>query len=109
MLDLTALDLRLGRVLSLEPHPNPEAKQLLVARVDVGAARPLSAPSDAGENQSPASAEQVGGAHRQVVLNVNGISEPQQLVGRLLVFLCNLKPVKIKGVESQALLLCARK
>lgn len=107
---MTGLDLRIGRILSVEAHPNAEAKQLRVARVDVGAGRPLSAPFEAGENQSPASNEQVGYAQRQVVLNVNGISgEPEKLVNRLFVFLCNLKSVKIKGTESQALMLCARK
>lgn len=107
---MTGLDLRIGRILSVEAHPNAEAKQLRVARVDVGAGRPLSAPSEAGENQSPASNEQVGYAQRQVVLNVNGINgEPEKLVNRLFVFLCNLKSVKIKGTESQALMLCARK
>ena len=44
---------------------------------------------------------------RTVVSGLAGLVPMEQLQDRLGVFLCNLKPVKMRGVESKAMLMCA--
>jgi methionyl-tRNA synthetase len=75
------LDLEVGEVVSAQMHPN--AERLIVEKVTL---------SD-GE--------------RQVV---SGLAEhylPEQLVGKKVVILKNLKPASLRGVESQGMLLAA--
>ena len=59
---------------------------LYVSRVDVGDAAP-----------------------RVVVSGVAGLVSAAELDGRLAVFVCNLNPAVIKGVESHAMMLCANR
>ncbi|XP_028298269.1 aminoacyl tRNA synthase complex-interacting multifunctional protein 1 isoform X3 [Gouania willdenowi] len=75
------LDLRVGRLLSEQPHPQVES--LWVQEVDVGESRPRTVVSNRGLQQLPGS-----------------------LPGSLAVLLCNVKPCKIRGVVSKARLLC---
>ncbi|XP_037085830.1 tyrosine--tRNA ligase, cytoplasmic-like [Pollicipes pollicipes] len=76
------LDMRVGRVVSVERHP--EAETLYVERIDLGELEP-----------------------RTIVSGlVQHVSE-DELRGRLVVVLCNLKPAKMRGVESRGMLLCA--
>ena len=44
---------------------------------------------------------------RTVVSGLAGLVPMEKLQDRLGVFLCNLKPQKMRGIESQAMLLCA--
>ena len=44
---------------------------------------------------------------RTVVSGLSGLFPMEQLQDRLGVFLCNLKPVKMRGIESSAMLMCA--
>jgi methionyl-tRNA synthetase len=44
---------------------------------------------------------------RQTVSSLVGYYEPEQLKGRRVVFLCNLKPTKFAGEVSQGMLLAA--
>ncbi|XP_006631409.2 tyrosine--tRNA ligase, cytoplasmic isoform X1 [Lepisosteus oculatus] len=76
------LDIRVGKVLSVEKHP--DADSLYVEKIDVGEAQP-----------------------RTVVSGLVAFVPAEELEGRLVVLLCNLKPQKMRGVESQAMLLCA--
>lgn len=76
------LDLRVGKVLSVSKHPDAEA--LYVLSIDVGEGNP-----------------------RSVVSGLVKYASTEQLLGRLVVLLCNLKPQKMRGVESQGMLLCA--
>ncbi|XP_013381626.1 tyrosine--tRNA ligase, cytoplasmic-like [Lingula anatina] len=78
------LDMRVGKILSVDKHP--DAESLYVQTVDVGEDKP-----------------------RTVVSGLAGLVPMEELQGRLGVFLCNLKPVKMRGVESQAMLMCASK
>jgi len=75
-------DIRIGVILSAEAHPN--ADKLIVMKVDLG---PL------GE--------------RQLVAGLRGHYEAEELVGRKVVVLTNLEPAKLRGVESQGMLLAA--
>ena len=65
---------------------HPDADSLYVERVDVG---------------------EEGRESRTVVSGLAGRVPMEQLQGRMGVFLCNLKAVKMRGVESQAMLMCA--
>lgn len=65
---------------------HPDADSLYVEKVDLGE-----------ESKEP----------RTVVSGLAGRVPMESLEGRLGVFLCNLKPVKMRGVESQAMLMCA--
>lgn len=75
------MDLRVGTVKSVEPHPN--ADKLLVLRVDLGT------------------------EERQVVAGIRGQYEPAGLVGRQIVVVANLETAKLRGIESQGMLLAA--
>ncbi|KAM4699442.1 tyrosine--tRNA ligase, cytoplasmic [Discoglossus pictus] len=81
-LDPSLLDIRVGTVLSVNRHP--DADSLYVESIDVGEETP-----------------------RTVVSGLVKYVTPEQLLGRSVVLLCNLKPQKMRGVESQGMLLCA--
>jgi methionyl-tRNA synthetase len=85
LIDIAAfaqVKLRTGKVLTASPHPN--ADKLLVLSVDIGEAEP-----------------------RQIVAGIAGKFSPEQLVGRRVVVVANLAPAKLRGVESQGMLLAA--
>ncbi|KAJ1178001.1 hypothetical protein NDU88_003251 [Pleurodeles waltl] len=76
------LDIRVGKVIAVGKHP--DADSLYVETIDVGEAQP-----------------------RTVVSGLVQYVPAEQLQDRMVVLLCNLKPQKMRGVESQAMLLCA--
>nr|XP_027793139.1 tyrosine--tRNA ligase, cytoplasmic isoform X1 [Marmota flaviventris] len=76
------LDIRVGKIISVEKHP--DADSLYVEKIDVGEAEP-----------------------RTVVSGLVQFVPKEELQNRLVVVLCNLKPQKMRGVESQGMLLCA--
>jgi methionine--tRNA ligase beta chain len=76
-----AIELRVATVVAAEPHPN--ADRLLVLRVDLG------------------------GVERQIVAGIRAHYDPAALVGTQVVVVANLEPAKLRGVESQGMLLAA--
>jgi len=80
--DFAKLDLRVAQVLSCEPHPN--ADRLLKLQVDLG---------ELGQ--------------RQICAGIRGYYEPQELVGKKIVVVANLAPRKIRGEDSNGMLLAA--
>jgi methionyl-tRNA synthetase len=80
--DFAKVRLQAGKVLECSKHP--KADKLLVVKVDVGEPEP-----------------------RQIVAGVADVFEPEQLVGRTIVVVCNLKPVKLRGIWSNGMLLAA--
>lgn len=80
--DFTKVELRSGTVLSAEKHPN--ADRLLVLKVDIGEAEP-----------------------RQIVAGIATKFSPEELAGRTVVVVANLKPAKLRGVVSQGMMLAA--
>ena len=50
---------------------------------------------------------QLGDEVRQVVSGIAQHYAPQDLVGKTVVIVANLKPAKIRGVESNGMILCA--
>ncbi|XP_078485826.1 tyrosine--tRNA ligase, cytoplasmic [Ciona intestinalis] len=77
------LDLRVGQIIKAEKHP--DADSLYLETIDFG------------EESGP----------RTVVSGLAGLVPLEALQGRLIIGLCNLKPQKMRGIESQAMLLCA--
>ncbi|CAH8862246.1 unnamed protein product [Trichobilharzia szidati] len=77
------LDIRVGLILSVKIHPN--ADSLFIEEVDFGA--------------------EIG--KRTVVSGLAGLYPMEKLLGLHGIFIVNMKPVKIRGIESQAVLLCA--
>lgn len=49
----------------------------------------------------------LGSERRQLVAGIAAFYEPDQLVGRKIVVVANLEPARIRGVESQGMLLAA--
>ncbi len=76
------VELRVAKILSVERVEN--ADKLLKMQIDVG-------------EESP----------RQLVAGIALAYEPEQLVGKRIVVVANLKPARIRGVESQGMLLAA--
>nr|XP_042700665.1 tyrosine--tRNA ligase, cytoplasmic isoform X2 [Chrysemys picta bellii] len=76
------LDIRVGKVISVEKHP--DADSLYLEKIDVGEPEP-----------------------RTVISGLVQFVPKEQLQDRMVVLLCNLKPQKMRGVESQGMLLCA--
>lgn len=76
-------DVRVGRVLSVEKHP--DADSLYVESVDFG------------EATGP----------RTIVSGLVKYLQPEEIKGRLVLALCNLKPATMRGVQSNGMLLCA--
>ncbi|CAH8617114.1 unnamed protein product [Schistosoma haematobium] len=77
------LDIRVGLILSVKIHPN--ADSLFIEEVDFG--------SSIGK--------------RTVISGLVGLYPMEKLLNCYGIFVINLKPVKIRGIESQAMLLCA--
>jgi methionyl-tRNA synthetase len=48
-----------------------------------------------------------GGVRRQVVAGIAEAYTPEQMVGRRVIFLANLRPAVIRGIESQGMILAA--
>jgi len=92
--DIARFDLRVGRVLRCEPHPH--AGKLYVLQVDVG-------------TPSSSSSSSVDGAVqlKQVVSGLRPHLTVEQLQGRLVILLTNLKEASLIGVKSQAMILAA--
>ncbi|MCL2796531.1 MAG: methionine--tRNA ligase [Firmicutes bacterium] len=49
----------------------------------------------------------VGGQMRTVVSGIAASYAPADLIGRQVVLVCNLQPAKLRGIESQGMILCA--
>jgi len=75
------VQLRVARVLTAERVPN--ADKLLMLKVDLGTEQ------------------------RQLVAGIALSYEPETLVGKRIVVVANLKPARIRGVDSQGMLLAA--
>ena len=80
--DFEKIDLGVGQIIEASKHP--KADKLLVFKVDCG-----------------------NGDVRQIVSGIAKFYNPADLVGKKVVVVKNLKPIKLRGVESHGMLLCA--
>ena len=81
--DFFKVELRVGRVVSAEAVP--KSRKLIRIQLDDGTGR--------GE--------------RQVLAGILGSYEPESLIGKNVVFVANLKPAKLAGLESNGMILAA--
>ena len=81
--DFAKVEFKVGEVLEVEDHP--DADKLLVFKVKIG--------------------EEV----RQIVSGIKKHYKGEELLGEKVVVVCNLKPVNLRGVESNGMLLSAEK
>lgn len=79
--DFTKVELKVGTIIAAEKHP--KADRLLVEQIDLG-------------NET-----------RQIVSGIAASYKPQDVIGKKVVVVTNLKPVSLRGVESQGMILCA--
>ena len=75
------IQLKIARVLSAEKAPDSD--KLVILEVDLGEEK------------------------RQLVAGIAEQYQPQDLIGKLVVVVANLKPAKIRGIESRGMLLAA--
>jgi len=76
------LDIRIGKIVEVSRHP--DAEKLYVEKIDVGEPSP-----------------------RTIVSGLVDFVPEEKMFNRLVVVLCNLKPAKMRGVESKGMVLCS--
>jgi methionyl-tRNA synthetase len=79
--DFTKLDLRVGEIIEAEKHP--KADKLLVFQVRMGTET------------------------RQIISGVAKDYKPEEMIGKKMVVVANLKPRKLRGLESHGMFLFA--
>ncbi|CAE7726538.1 yars1 [Symbiodinium pilosum] len=82
--DVSMIDFRVGEIKSCEKHPDSD--KLLVEQIDVGEEAP-----------------------RQICSGIGKFFEPDQIIGKRVVIVSNLKARKMAGTASEGMLLCASK
>jgi len=75
------IELRVATVKAAEPHPN--ADKLMVLHIDLGSEQ------------------------RQILAGIRNDYTPEELVGKQIVVVANLETAKLRGMESQGMLLAA--
>ena len=81
--DFEKIDLRVGKVVSCEKHPDSD--KLLILKVDLGEGTP-----------------------RQIVSGIAKSYTAGQMIGKSVVVVANLKPAIIRGIESNGMLLAGK-
>ncbi|BAA30090.1 methionine--tRNA ligase [Pyrococcus horikoshii] len=79
--DFAKLDLRVGKIIEVKDHPN--ADKLYIVKVDLG--------------------KEV----RTLVAGLKKYYKPEELLNKYVIIVANLEPKKLRGVESQGMLLAA--
>jgi methionyl-tRNA synthetase len=75
--------------------------------VDLRVAKVLSAERVEGTDKLMKLQIDLGSEQRQLVAGIAQVYEPDALVGKQIVVVANLKPARLRGVESQGMLLAA--
>jgi aminoacyl tRNA synthase complex-interacting multifunctional protein 1 len=81
-IDIGRLDLRVGLIRSAKKHPDADA--LYVEEIDVGEEKP-----------------------RQVLSGLVKFVPLEEMQNRKAIILCNMKPAKMRGIMSEAMVMCA--
>ena len=81
-LDVSRLDLRVGRIVNAKRHP--DADSLYVEEIDVGEEKP-----------------------RTIISGLVRFVPIEEMQNRMVIVLCNLKPVKMRGILSEGMVMCA--
>jgi aminoacyl tRNA synthase complex-interacting multifunctional protein 1 len=81
-IDIGRLDLRIGKIVEVSKHPDADA--LYLEKIDCGEAVP-----------------------RTVISGLVKFVPIEEMQNRMVVVMCNLKPVKMRGITSEAMVMCA--
>ena len=79
--DFRKVELRVATIKSAEPHPN--ADRLMVLQIDLG------------------------DQQRQICAGIRGQYTPEELLGKQIVVVANLETAKLRGLDSEGMLLAA--
>ena len=79
--EFRGIELKVATIKKAEPHPN--ADKLLVLQVDLGS------------------------EERQIVAGIRGHYAPEELIGKQVVVVANLETARLRGLESQGMVLAA--
>lgn len=79
--DFQRLDLRIGKIIQVDPLP--QADKLYVMKIDIG------------------------GETKQSVAGLKTYFTPERLLNKSVAVITNLQPARLRGVESQVMLLAA--
>ncbi|KAH9497623.1 Aminoacyl tRNA synthase complex-interacting multifunctional protein 1, variant 3 [Dermatophagoides farinae] len=82
LIDVSRLDLRVGKIIDVKKHP--DADTLYVEQIECGEDKP-----------------------RTVVSGLVKFVPVEEMQNRMVVVLCNLKPAKMRGIVSEAMVMCA--
>lgn len=82
VIDVSRLDMRIGKIVEIQRHP--DADSLYLEKIDCGEAAPRTV---------------VSGLVKHVPI--------EEMQNRMVIVLCNLKPAKMRGVTSEAMVMCA--
>ena len=82
--DVSMVKFMVGKVLSVEPHPNPEVEKLWVEKIDVGEAEP-----------------------RTICSGLRAYVKKEDFEGKLVLIVGNLKVRTMVGVPSNGMVVCA--
>lgn len=82
VIDISRLDMRVGKIVEVSRHP--DADTLYLEKIDCGEAAP-----------------------RTVVSGLVRFIPIEEMQNRMVIALCNLKPAKMRGVTSEAMVMCA--
>ena len=95
------------------PAPAPAPEELIgieeFGKVELAIAEVISAARVEGADRLLKLEIQVGEERRPLVAGIAQHYQPEQLVGRRIVIVKNLKPARIRGLESRGMLLAAKK
>jgi methionyl-tRNA synthetase len=75
------IEIKVATIKHAEPHPN--ADRLMVLKIDLGS------------------------EERQLVAGIKGHYAAEDLIGRQIVVVANIEPAKLRGIESQGMILAA--
>jgi len=78
------------------------------SKIDLRTAEVLTARRVKGTDKLVHLKIKVGGEERELVAGIAQFYEPEKLIGKRIVIVANLKPVKLKGILSQGMLLAAK-
>ncbi len=90
-----------------ETIPTPEIDITEFAKIDLRVAEIKQAEKVEGADRLLKLQVEVGGEPRQIVAGIAQHYKPEELIGKKVVIVANLKPAKIRGVESRGMLLAA--
>lgn len=82
VLDVSRLDMRIGKIVEVSRHP--DADGLYLEKIDCGEAQP-----------------------RTVISGLVKFIPIEEMKDRMVIVMCNLKPAKMRGILSEAMVMCA--